>query len=231
VPSVSWRRALRLVALGVLVVAGLSVLFYWGFATIEGSRESADDAAQGSAAEAVSEPGESVPGTDGYVVEGYKYRGLELERHIYRDYHFSVDVPGTPYELKGEDRGGWDFGVRLFVDVPGVRDDAVFEVLAAVQSSLLRGQGAVARYLADIEAQYTGGNELRSATSGRLDGRPCAIARSRYTGSQSPDPVVMTEFWVPGEGYEYLVRCVAFEDDWARARRPMMDIASTFHCW
>ena len=215
-----------------LAAVALGVLLYWGYTVIENSQGGANEAAPGLAAEAVLEPGESVPGTDGYVVEGYEYRGLELERHIYRDYHFSVDVPGTPYELKGEDRGDWDFGVRLFVDVPGVRDDAVFEVLAAVQSgTLLHGETAVARYLADVEAQYTGEHELRSATSGRINGHPCAIARSRYAGSQNPEPVVTTAFWVPGEGYEYLVRCIAFEDDWARPRRPMMDIAGRFRCW
>ena len=86
-------------------------------------------------------------------------------------------------------------------------------------------------YLAEIETLYTSEDVLRSAERGRLNGAPCAIARSRYAGSQSPEPVVTTAFWVPGNGYEYLVRCIAFEDDWARARRPMMDIAGTFRSW
>ena len=214
-----------------LAAVALGVLFYWGYTVIEGSQGGTNGGSQGSAAEPAWESGQSVPGTDGYVVEGYEYRGLELERHIYRDYHFSVDVPGTPYELKGEDRGGWDFGVRVVVDVPGVLDDAVFEVLAVASPGIADSDTAVERHLAEVETLYTGDSELRSATSGRINGHPCAIERSRYAGSESPEPVVETAFWVPREDYEYLVRCVAYEDDWARARRPMMDIAGRFRCW
>jgi hypothetical protein len=177
------------------------------------------------------EPGTPVAGTESYVSEEYEYRGLELRRYRYDDYHFSVDTPAAPFLLKGEDLADWDFGVRVVVDVPGVRDDAVFEVLAAEQPDAVDSWAWVEGYLAEIETLYTSEDVLLSAERGRLNGAPCAIARSRYAGSQSPEPVVTTAFWVPGNGYEYLVRCVAFEDDWARARRPMMDIAGTFRSW
>jgi hypothetical protein len=174
---------------------------------------------------------EAVPGTQGYESEGYQYRGLELQRYTNEEYHFRVDAPATPYALKTLDLRGWDFGVRVVVDVPGVLDDAVFEVYASVHAGSVNSRATVDAYLEDVETLYPGSDVLRSATAGRLNGRLCAIARSRYSGSESPEPVVTTAFWVPGSGYEYVVRCIAFEDDWPRARRPMMDIADTFVCW
>jgi hypothetical protein len=140
-------------------------------------------------------------------------------------------MPGAPYELKGEDLGGWDFGVRTFVDVPGVLDDAVFEVFATRAPWVTGGKEQVHGYLADVESRFQDDDELISATPWRLGGYPCAIQRSRYTGAESPEPILTTAFWVPGDGYEYLVRCVNFEDDWPRARGPMMDIVGTFRCW
>lgn len=212
-------------------VLGLALVGAIGVYALSGGYETIVFKDTPATATTVTESGEPAPGTDAYVVDEYEYRGLELKRHVYDDYRFSVDVPGTPYALKGVDLADWDFGVRVVVDVPGVRDDAVFEVVAAVHPDMVNDQAAVDRYLAEIETLYVGEDELRSARSGRLNGRLCAIARSRYDGSQSPEPVVTTAFWVPGNGYEYLVRCVAYEDDWARARRPMMDIAGRFRCW
>jgi hypothetical protein len=148
-------------------------------------------------------------------------------RYTNEQYRFAIRGAGPGFALEETDLGDWEYGVRFALE--GGEHRAMVEIYASAQPKVSNTKAWAQSLNREPMQSYSDSGQLVSARTSRLNGLWCGVVRARAGDGEGS--MLGVEYRVPGNGQVYLVRCIAFTDDWPDTRDQLKEIAGTFECW